>query len=97
MISARVKVSLATLVLGISTGLAMADPPGLTTLPIGAPAPDFQLPGVDGKSYGLKDFADAKVLVVIFTCNHCPTAQAYEKRLADLHAGSLSRCTAGAP
>ena len=34
----------------------------------------------------LKDFADAKVLVVIFTCNHCPTAQAYEERIAQLHA-----------
>ena len=84
MISACVKISLATLVLCLSTGLAMADPPGLTTLPIGASAPDFQLPGVDGKTYSLKDFADAKVLVVVFTCNHCPTAQAYEERVARL-------------
>jgi peroxiredoxin len=67
-------------------GFALADPPGLTTLPIGASAPDFRLPGVDGKTYSLKDFADAKVLVVIFTCNHCPTAQAYEERVARLHA-----------
>ena len=44
-------------------------------------APDFKLPGVDGKTYSLKDFADAKILVVVFTCNHCPTAQAYEDRL----------------
>ncbi|WP_438445333.1 thioredoxin family protein [Gorillibacterium sp. sgz5001074] len=42
------------------------------TLPIGASAPDFSLPGTDGKTYALKDFADAKVLVVFFTCNHCP-------------------------
>src|SRR5437660_849421 len=55
-------------------------------LAIGAQAPDFRLPGVDGKTYTLDDFKDAKVLVVIFTCNHCPTAQAYEKRFADLHA-----------
>ena len=68
------------------TGVAVADPPGLTTLPIGAEAPDFRLPGVDGKTYSLKDFADAKVLVVVFTCNHCPTAQAYEERIARLHA-----------
>src|SRR5689334_18082534 len=67
-------------------GVAAADPPGLTTLPIGTQAPDFRLPGVDGKTYSLKDFADAKVLVVIFTCNHCPTAQAYEERIARLHA-----------
>ncbi len=54
------------------------------TLPIGAEAPDFHLPGVDGKTYSLKDFQDARVLVVIFTCNHCPTAQAYESRIAKL-------------
>ena len=64
---------------------AAADPPGLRTLAIGSPAPDFRLPGVDGKTYNLKDFADAKVLVVVFTCNHCPTAQAYEGRIARLH------------
>ncbi len=57
------------------------DPP---TLAIGAKAPDFSLPGVDGKTYGLKDFASAKVLVVVFSCNHCPTAQAYEDRLIDV-------------
>ncbi len=51
------------------------------TLEIGAVAPDFRLPGVDGKWYTLDDFADAKVLVVVFTANHCPTAQAYEERI----------------
>ena len=56
------------------------------TLDIGAEAPEFSLPGVDGKTYTLKSFADAKILVVIFTCNHCPTAQAYEKRIMQLHA-----------
>jgi peroxiredoxin len=81
MTSALLKVSLAIAIVGLSAGLAWADPPGLATLPIGASAPDFQLPGVDGKTYGLKDFAGAKVLVVVFTCNHCPTAQAYEARL----------------
>lgn len=56
----------------------------VSPLEIGAPAPDFDLPGVDGKSYRLDDFADAKLLVVVFTCNHCPTAQAYEKRIMQL-------------
>lgn len=42
------------------------------TLPLGAPAPDFKLPATDGKTYSLKEFADAKALVVFFTCNHCP-------------------------
>src|SRR5262249_3756571 len=65
---------------------ASADPPGLKTLAIGADAPDFNLPGVDGGHYTLKDFADARVLVVVFTCNHCPTAQAYEDRILKLHA-----------
>jgi len=83
---AAMRTSLAVLVLSLSAGLAGADPPGLTTLPIGADAPDFRLSGVNGKTYTLKDFASAKVLVVVFTCNHCPTAQAYEKRLADRHA-----------
>lgn len=54
------------------------------TLEIGATAPDFALPGVDGKTWTAKDFADKPVLVVIFTCNHCPTAQAYEKRIMQL-------------
>lgn len=56
------------------------------TLEIGSDAPEFSLPGVDGKTHSLKDFAAAKVLVMLFTCNHCPTAQAYEKRIAALHA-----------
>jgi peroxiredoxin len=42
------------------------------TLPIGAQAPDFTLPATDGKTYRLSDFSDAPVLVVFFTCNHCP-------------------------
>jgi len=61
-----------------------AEPPGFQTLAIGSAAPDFKLPGVDGRDYGLKDFADGKILVVIFTCNHCPTAQAYEDRIIKL-------------
>lgn len=54
------------------------------TLEIGQEAPDFNLPGVDGRNYRLADFADAKILVVVFTCNHCPTAQAYEDRIKKL-------------
>lgn len=42
------------------------------TLQIGESAPDFKLPATDGKTYSLADFAEAKVLVVFFTCNHCP-------------------------
>ncbi len=54
------------------------------TLALGTSAPEFKLPATDGKTYSLKSFADAKVLVVIFTCNHCPTAQAYEERIKNL-------------
>ncbi len=72
-------------------GHLLAQPAGLKTLDIGASAPDFKLPGVDGRDYTLKDFDDAKVLVVLFTCNHCPTAQAYEERLLKLHADYKDR------
>ncbi|HWE35184.1 MAG TPA: redoxin domain-containing protein [Isosphaeraceae bacterium] len=80
------RASLMFLALALAAKSATADPPGLKTLPIGAQAPDFKLPGVDGRDYSLNDFARAKVLVVVFTCNHCPTAQAYEDRIAHLHA-----------
>lgn len=54
--------------------------PDYPTLAIGQSAPDFTLPGVDGKTYSLSDFK-SNILVIIFTCNHCPTAQTYEDRL----------------
>jgi peroxiredoxin len=68
-----------------------AAPQPVTPLELGAATPDFALPGVDGKTYRLADFAAAKVLVCVFTCNHCPTAQAYEDRLVQLHADFKDR------
>ena len=59
-------------------------PEGFTKLSIGDPAPNFDLPGVDDKNHTLASFADSKVLMIVFTCNHCPTAQAYESRLNQL-------------
>ncbi len=56
------------------------------TLEIGEPAPDFSFPGVDGKTYSLASFADAQMLVVAFTCNHCPFVIGTEDRLIALHA-----------
>ncbi len=53
-------------------------------LPLGTRAPDFSLPGTDGRTYSLASFADAPVLVVLFTCNHCPYAQATETRFIAL-------------
>jgi len=71
---------------------AVADEgPAVPTLAIGSPAPDFDLPGVDGKRYTLASFAKAKVLVFVFTANHCPTAQAYEERIEKLHADFAGR------
>ena len=55
--------------------------PEVKTLAPGSQAPDFSLPGVDGKTYTLKSFEKAKAVVIIFSCNHCPTAQAYEDRI----------------
>ncbi|RLD35420.1 MAG: thioredoxin family protein, partial [Bacteroidetes bacterium] len=42
------------------------------TLEIGAKAPGFNLPATDGNQYKLNDFDNSKILVVFFTCNHCP-------------------------
>jgi peroxiredoxin len=67
-----------------STGLCASAAKMPKRLEIGAKAPDFNLPGVDGKYYKLSTFAKADILVVIFTCNHCPTAQAYEERIKKL-------------
>jgi peroxiredoxin len=53
-------------------------------LAIDSPAPDFSLPGVDGKIHRLSDYAASPVLVVVFTCNHCPIAQMYEQRTQQL-------------
>jgi len=54
------------------------------TLSVGSKAPSFSLKGVDGKTYSLASFSKYKILVIIFTCNHCPTAQAYEDRIIQL-------------
>lgn len=59
--------------------------PNPKTLEPGSKAPDFSLKGVDDKTYTLADFASSKVLVVVFSCNHCPTAQAYQDRLIDIY------------
>ncbi len=51
-------------------------------LNIGDAAPAFSLPGTDGRTHSLDGLSDKSVLVVIFSCNHCPYVQAYEDRLA---------------
>ena len=71
----------------LSGHIAMAQEihPNPKTLEIGSQAPDFRLKGVDGKTYSLADFAASKVMVVVFSCNHCPTAQAYQDRLKTIY------------
>jgi len=53
-------------------------------LAIGSAAPNFELPGIDGAIHKLSQYSASGVLVVIFTCNHCPIAQMYERRIAQL-------------
>ena len=65
----------------VAVGLASAAEVRFPTLPLGSPMPSFELPGVDGKLYKSADWSSTKVLMVVFTCNHCPTAQLYEDRI----------------
>jgi peroxiredoxin len=69
-------------VLFLSLGVASAEVHPI--LALGSPAPDFALPGVDGQVHKLSDYASSPVLVVVFTCNHCPIAQMYERRIQQL-------------
>ncbi len=52
-------------------------------LQIGDEAPNFNLPSIEGQNYNLNDF-QKDILVVVFTCNHCPYAQSYQQRLYKL-------------
>lgn len=61
-----------------------SDAEDVETLPIGSAAPDFNLLGIDDQYHTLKDYDNAEVLVIIFTANHCPTAQSYEDRMISL-------------
>jgi peroxiredoxin len=55
-----------------------------TKLHVGDPAPAWQnLPGIDGKTHSLSDLKDKDVVIVVFTCNHCPVAVAYQDRIID--------------
>ena len=61
------------------------------TLEIGQPAVDFDLPGVDGKNHSLADFAEAKILVIVFSCNHCPYVIGSEDRMNAFYADYADR------
>lgn len=60
-------------------------------LKVGSTAPDFRLPGVDGKVHTLAEYKAAKVLAVIFSCDHCPVAMMYESRIKQLAADYRSK------
>ena len=87
----RQSISAAAAVVLFMAGLGWSAISRPRTLEIGARAPDFNLPGVDGRHYKLASFTKANILVVIFTCNHCPTAQAYEERIKKLAADYKSK------
>ncbi len=70
--------------LGICSVLSIPAAENPPTLALGAKAPDFTLPGVDGKSHRLAEYDGTKALLIVFTCNHCPTAQYYEERLKQI-------------
>jgi thiol-disulfide isomerase/thioredoxin len=78
----RARRAFAASLLFIVSGAALAanEPP---VLPIGSALPAFSLPGVDGKTYTEKSFK-SDILAIVFTCPHCPTAQAYQDRIKKL-------------
>jgi len=77
------KLALASTLLFLSLTVRAADDEH-PTLAIGSPAPDFSLPGIDGKTHKLNDYKSSQLLAIVFTCNHCPTAQLYETRIKKL-------------
>ena len=72
-----------TMVLALAAMAAFGAEDAHPTLAIGAQAPPFSLQGVDGKTHSLGEYT-APVLAIVFTCNHCPTAQLYEGRIKRL-------------
>jgi len=91
LLAALVIVSLGLGDLGHAQGQAPARGRGIQSdlehpiLSIGSQAPDFALPGVDGKIHKLSDYKSAKILAIVFECNHCPVSQLYESRIEKLY------------
>lgn len=74
-----------SLFLLVALSAAACGTPGPRPLAPGSAAPDFTLPGADGRSHSLRDFSGSRVLAVVFTCNSCPSSQLYEARIRRLH------------
>jgi peroxiredoxin len=81
----RVRLQFIALAIGLFSSAFADQPavPGLQTLAIGDKAPDFSLPGIDGKTWRLADFK-SDILMVYFTSNHCPVCHAADPRLVQL-------------
>jgi len=67
-----------------AAGMSADAEDGLGDLTIGDPAPDFALPGIDGKTHRLVEYKGGKVLMIFFTSNHCPTSHGVEARVKKL-------------
>jgi len=74
--------ALAVAAIACGAAVAVPNPP---VLEIGAAMPPFSLPGIDGKTYTHEDFSEAKVLAILFTCNHCPASVAASDRIEAIH------------
>jgi thiol-disulfide isomerase/thioredoxin len=71
--------------IGLSLSALLAASPSYAKVKVGAPAPAWSsLVGIDGKDHALAQYQKSKALVIVFTCNHCPVAKAYEDRLIEL-------------
>jgi peroxiredoxin len=69
---------------GAGRGRGIQPDPLHPVLPIGSPAPDFNLPGIDGKNHTLSEYSSSKILVIVFESNHCPVSQLYEGRIKEI-------------
>ena len=80
------KILLVIVIAGVVAAFALYNPAAADGHGIGDKATDFELKNIDGKMVSLSDYKDAKGFLVIFTCNHCPYAVAYEDRIIGLDA-----------
>src|SRR5207247_8061274 len=67
-----------------ATPISQLMPEDARELQIGDPAPDFSLPGVDGKTHTLSEYRDADLLMIAFLSNHCPDSHAAQIRIQQL-------------
>lgn len=82
MFSARFLLSVALVLIGVTVPVEAGKAKFNKVVAPGDAAPDWaDLPGVDGKKHALTEFKNAKALVIVFTCNHCPVAKGYENRM----------------